>query len=865
MKKLPLFCFLGGLIAIQSVGHAALNRQNNILGKFVVTTINGTATCVSDGRILELKKGDSIVARGTTIETAPKSSVVLVFSNGTGVYTDASTRLQIERFEQEFFAPNNNLRVEPSNSSTLAKLISGRVVISTPRLLSGTTMIYQTPHAAVAIRGEKVLIEATEQRTHVAMISGNATVNPRDATGNFVAIGKRLTTGQEAFVKYTIDGSAPDSAASPSEPVAREPSPATGPAPAGPSADAPTAKPAVASAVVLKLSGAAYSRAGDSGDQALAAGSTVPAGSILSTGEGTELHLQPFSGAIATVLPNSVVELEQLAISPEGAKHAVTLALRAGAMVSTIDPAAQAKNEYLVRTLQGTARAHGTAFATSLSHGGFSIATTADTVTFTTTAGSSYRIVAGNVIATGPHREPQPPVPLAQAIGANPAFATLLRAAFSSTAGIVQDNLGGFSAGSLLHLFSRIAGNITTAMPDAAEELVAVAIAAINTPSSALSGRTAEGVATVVEAMTSAVPDRAAQIAAAAAHASPGQAAVIAAAAAKGSPAQAGQIAQAVAAAIVETDPDSGITAASLQNIAAVAAGAATSAPSQAGSIAAATLQGILQNSPRATAEGNARQAALIAATVTRATPSQAIPIARAMMRVLVNQLTEATPQILAQTAALLAGAIIAVVPPQAQPVATAVMQLLLDTHPNANESWILELAGRFGAMLAQLLPDVQIEIYAGIADALGRTLADVQALAARFDGFLDPGIAGIVEISGLAFQQGNAAAGALMAGLQLAQSAEPPAAPASSFGSFALFTTNGDPANATSIVVTQFDPAQVSELTSDLEAAQAAPTTVQFYAGPDGEGGTTVRPVPTVPHVLPVELTVSAATMPVR
>lgn len=874
MKILRLLCFLGLLVSTPWLGRAALSRQNNILGKFVVVSVNGAATCVSDGRILELKKGDTIVARGSSVDTPAGANVVLVFSNGTGVYVDEKTQLKIEKFDQEFFAPNNNLRVEPSNSATVVKLSTGRVVVSTPRLLSGTTMAYQTPHAAVLIRGDKILIEATEKQTHVAMIAGNATVNPRDASGNFVSIGKRLVTGQEAFVKYTVGGSSEDESAS-APPASDDPSAgAASPTvasddPAAPLPTTVTIAPVAPAAIVLKLSGSAHSRLPDTTeDTALIEGSTLPAGSIISTGDASTLHLQPFAGAISTVLPNSVVQIERLvAGSDDAPKSAATLALKMGSLVSIIDPAGSSANEYLVRTLQGTARAQGTAFATSLDHGGFSLAATADTVSFTTSTGTTYQVAAGTVVVTGPGRDPQPPIALAQAVASNPAFSGVIQSAFATVADIVEHDVGALPPGSSVNLFSKVAASVTLALPDQAEQFATQAVTSIAAPGSTLNAHAAPAIAAVLQAMISATPDCAAALAAAAAQAAPEHAVAIAAAAAKGSPAQATAITAALVRGVIRSDANGDLPPASLQSVAALAAAVATSTPNQAGAIAASAMQSLLESAPATTPDVNARRGALIASAVTRAAPNQAVAIASAMMKTLTQELAEATPQILAQTAALLAGSIIAVVPPQAQPVATAVMQFLVEAYPNASDEWMGEIAGVLAATLAQLLPDSAMEIYAGIAEALGRSIDYVLALASQY---LDWGsqlaleAAAITQSAALAFQQGNAGADALAAGLQLAR-APAFAGPGRGLGFPPGFANNAggrDFNSATSIIITQFNPEAVSQLTSDLEAAQAAQTSVHFYTEPTPDGGTTVRPSPTIPRTLPVETTVSPARL---
>ncbi|HWL17392.1 MAG TPA: FecR domain-containing protein, partial [Opitutus sp.] len=343
---------------------AALSRQNNVLGRFTVVSVTGTATCVSDGRILELKKGDTIRARGATLETAPGSKVSILFSNQTSTVLDEKTRFEIVKFDQEFFAPNNNLRVEPSNSSTIIKLATGRVVLSTPRLLSGTTMVYETAHAMVGIRGERVLIEAEEKQTHVAMINGTATVNPRAADGSFVSIGKRLTTGQEAFVKYTIGGAAiteEEFVASKENAAAKSAAdvPATASIAPGAALPIPTAVATgeltrETEAIVLRLTGPATVKLPNNNvSRAIAEGESVPAGAVLSTNDSAELYLQTFEGTIATLRPKTTVRIEKLSVVTEGGvvkKQSTLLGLQAGTLVSTIDPAKSGLNDYGVRT-----------------------------------------------------------------------------------------------------------------------------------------------------------------------------------------------------------------------------------------------------------------------------------------------------------------------------------------------------------------------------------------------------------------------------------------------------------------------------------------------------------------------------------
>ncbi len=469
-------CCLGLLAVLWPVAvHGALSQPHSLVGKFLVSGVNGSVTCSSEGRVFELKKDDTVTARGAVVTSAPKANAILVFSNGTGVYADEKTRFEIEKFDQEFFAPNNNLRVEPSNSWTVVKLRSGRLVISTPRLLSGTSMTYETAHAAVEIRGDKILIETDEKQTHVAMIAGTATVNPRDAEGRFVSIGKRLVTGQEAFVKFTARGESEETAAAP------EPGPtggATGATPAGPAskevkprAAAPTAErgAGLAEAKLLQLRGGVHLLDAETGTgRVAAAGARLRTGAVISTAADGEAFVQAYPGAIAVVQPGSVVALADLAITMRNGapvKQSVVLELRAGGVVSAIDPAKKTVDEYAIRTPQGTASAQGTSFFTSVGPDGLRVGTTADTVSFVTPSGNRFEISAGTVSMTPAAGESRVPVPLAAAAAADPGFGAAVLGAFDAVATIVQNRLGGISASSAASLLARVAASAAGALP----------------------------------------------------------------------------------------------------------------------------------------------------------------------------------------------------------------------------------------------------------------------------------------------------------------------------------------------------------------------------------------------------------------
>lgn len=853
MKTPLLFCLLGLLGSIPWVVRAEIKPPESVLGKFLVSSVNGTATCISDGRIIELKKGDAILARGAKISIGPKSDAILVLSNGTGVFADENTQLEVDRFEQEPFTPGNNLRLEPSNSVTAARLIKGRILLSTPRLLSRTSMIYQTPHASISVRGDKLLIEADDTASHIAMIEGNATISPRDAAGNFLSRGERLASGQEAFVRFNVLGPA---ASERNLPAANATDRSAG-------ANSDTLTDGSTFVRVLKLTGPAEAQLPPPDEVTrLMEGTAIPAGSVVSTGDETLLYLQPFSGAITAVLPHSVVAVEQLSItgSPATAHRASTFALQAGSMISILDPARRESTDYAVRTMHGIATAHGTLFFASVQKGGLVLATAADSVSFASSSGETFQVGAGHAVLAQPGQKAQPPIPLVQALEQNSQVSEAVQQAFTALASAVGDNIGGLTPAASIQLLSQTAATSASALPEQAETFAADAAAAIALPTSSFADERTPALAAVLKAIVSGLPDRATPTATAVARSSLPQAAVIASAATAGAPAHAVQVASSVARLVLPPAASAAVAPADLQTLAAITASVTHAAPKQANAVAVAVMQAVLDASRNPTPTLNAQHGALIAAAATRAAPDQAVAIARTMMQLLAQHLQDATPAVVGQTGALLAGAIISVVPDQAQPVATAVMLLTLEAHPHATPEWTMEVAGILASTLTQLFPASANEIYTGIADAIGRSLTELEALAAQYKKLaleLGFAVSQIVQSSSAAFAEGAAAHQALLDGLELAR---PPG------GSSGIPPSGGTSIqinNSTSVIITEFDPARIAEFILDLDAALAAQTTVQFYTEPDGNGATTVQPWPTVPRTLPADLLVSPSALP--
>ena len=924
MKAFTRVLCLGLIVSLFSSGaFGALTRnRQNLLGKFYASNVKGSVTVISDGRIEELKKGQTILARGTVIDTGKDATATLVFSNGTGVFVDANTRFTVKIFEQEFFAPNNNLRVEPSNSNTLVLLDHGRVVISTPRLLSGTTMVYETDLASINIRGEKVMIETSDKQTHVAMIAGNASVNPRGPDGNFVSIGRRLQTGNEAFVKFTLGGTVEDAA----QVVKAEEGKAAGGVamgtatgtgnPGAPRQAAPISAAAVTQATeatVLRLNGLARTRLpGGTEDVQLAEGAKLPKGATIITEDAAELYLQPFPGVIATIRSRSTVSIERLSLTVDDGivkKQTALLNLTAGSVISTVDPAKRDINDYGVRTPKGIAYARGTSFTVSVEDEGFSVATTADTVSFTLPSGDSYAIKAGNITITPAGGEPQPPVTIGQALATNPALTGIIQAAVTTVANVVQNNIGALPSDSATNLLTKVLSVATSALPAQASAFASQAVTAVTAPGASTNADAAVAAAAVTGAIVSANPTDAAQIAAAAVTAAPKETNAIAAAAAHAAPDKAESVASSIALTMASGGT---VTASTVESATQLAAAVAGAVPAKAAPVAAAVMQVLAQANPQATPQMQAQTASVIAAGVTASVPDQAVPVAATMMKILAQASPGATTQTLAQSGATLATAITSVVPEKAQPVATAVMQLLVESNPAATPGETTAAAGLIAAAVSTAAPDQSAAIIQGVASAANQPASSVQVSAAASAGQA----AQIAQAAGSAASTGSQASQAGGSGAAAASQASQntqsyaqsdgggssgsgsagSSGSANSSGGSSSASSNGQSSGngngngggsggssssvadnnsgsgagtgsgsggtgntSTSITVTKFDPGQLDQLTPDLQAAQNAQSGVQFT--PDPGGGTVNPPTPTIPPTNPIDYVTSASS----
>lgn len=180
--------------------------QDFVPGKVYVADISGGVSFAVDGSPNVLKKGDTLLVQGARNETAPAAYVVFVYSNGTSIYIDEKTIVQIAKFEQKPFPKGIDTTVtEPSISHTVGRITQGRIIITTNKLATGTTMIYMTPHAEVKIRGQEVVIEVYDRESRIYVINGDVTVTSTNSAA--LGVGQILHSGEEVIVTDTPTGS----------------------------------------------------------------------------------------------------------------------------------------------------------------------------------------------------------------------------------------------------------------------------------------------------------------------------------------------------------------------------------------------------------------------------------------------------------------------------------------------------------------------------------------------------------------------------------------------------------------------------------------------------------------------------------
>lgn len=174
-----------------------LGKKKGPTSKIYLAETVGNSQIQTGEKIYTARQATAFDAPGTVIETKEGAHNAFVYSNGTGMFVDQNTRVEIDRFVQEPFRAGRRSTAEapyePSVSQSNVHVARGAVGVCTSQLVSGSSMLYSTPQAQVNIRGGKVSIETTADETIIDLLDGDITVRggSRDVGGQILRPGER--------------------------------------------------------------------------------------------------------------------------------------------------------------------------------------------------------------------------------------------------------------------------------------------------------------------------------------------------------------------------------------------------------------------------------------------------------------------------------------------------------------------------------------------------------------------------------------------------------------------------------------------------------------------------------------------------
>jgi hypothetical protein len=175
-----------------------LGKKKGPTSKIYIAESNGDSQILLDGKVHAARQATAFDAPGTIIETKEGANNTIVYSNGTGMFIDQNTRVEVNEFRQETFkarkAGSTDTVTEPSISRSDVFMSRGAVGICTPQLVAGSSMNYGTPEAGVNIRGGKVSIESNDNVTTIDLLEGDITVRGgggKDGGGQIIHPGER--------------------------------------------------------------------------------------------------------------------------------------------------------------------------------------------------------------------------------------------------------------------------------------------------------------------------------------------------------------------------------------------------------------------------------------------------------------------------------------------------------------------------------------------------------------------------------------------------------------------------------------------------------------------------------------------------
>ncbi len=137
---------------------------------------------------------------------------------------------------------------------------------------------------------------------------------------------------------------------------------------------------------VARVTGKVTAQLPDGSTVDVKAGSLLPQGTTIKTGDKSEVYLVNHGDTTSTIVANSEVSIAEVSTTGSGGsvtKQTTTLDLKSGNIVAKLNPAKKAVNNYSVRTPKGVAAARGTVFTVSYNGANYTIAVVNGTVNVT--------------------------------------------------------------------------------------------------------------------------------------------------------------------------------------------------------------------------------------------------------------------------------------------------------------------------------------------------------------------------------------------------------------------------------------------------------------------------------------------------
>src|SRR3954465_7980169 len=105
-RSLILAVAIATLAAPSAFAQRQLGKKKGPTSKIYLAEAKGESQIQTNDKIYTARQATAFDAPGTVIETSANSHNAFVYSNGTGLFVDQNTRVEIDRFVQEPFRPS---------------------------------------------------------------------------------------------------------------------------------------------------------------------------------------------------------------------------------------------------------------------------------------------------------------------------------------------------------------------------------------------------------------------------------------------------------------------------------------------------------------------------------------------------------------------------------------------------------------------------------------------------------------------------------------------------------------------------------------------------------------------------------------